>query len=170
MFFNVKLQRLCKYHHLQCIIVVSVGYPTKVFGLVPYMHRDFSSFSESFDEVMHCRWWHLQSLCNCFECFETCSRRQIWKKLILCIKLYTFSVLTLSCYLCSIVYKILAHVIWNYFSFFIILFKFKKRPNISVIRVVAFFVLLCSSQNMFNWLKMLCVSAVIKWISLILIQ
>ncbi len=26
--------------------------------------RDFSSFSESFDDVMHCRWWDLQSLCN----------------------------------------------------------------------------------------------------------
>ncbi len=25
---------------------------------------DFSSFSESFDDVMHCRWWDLQSLCN----------------------------------------------------------------------------------------------------------
>ncbi len=28
------------------------------------MHRDFSSFSESFDDVMHYRWWDLQSLCN----------------------------------------------------------------------------------------------------------
>ncbi len=27
-------------------------------------HKDFSSFSESFDDVMHCRWWDLQSLCN----------------------------------------------------------------------------------------------------------
>ncbi len=27
-------------------------------------HRDFSSFPESFDDVMHCRWWDLQSLCN----------------------------------------------------------------------------------------------------------
>ncbi len=27
-------------------------------------HRDFFSFSESFDDVMHCRWWDLQSLCN----------------------------------------------------------------------------------------------------------
>ncbi len=27
-------------------------------------HRDFSSFSESFDDFMHCRWWDLQSLCN----------------------------------------------------------------------------------------------------------
>ncbi len=27
-------------------------------------HRDFSSFSDSFDDVMHCRWWDLQSLCN----------------------------------------------------------------------------------------------------------
>ncbi len=27
-------------------------------------HRDLSSFSESFDDVMHCRWWDLQSLCN----------------------------------------------------------------------------------------------------------
>ncbi len=27
-------------------------------------HRDFSSFSVSFDDVMHCRWWDLQSLCN----------------------------------------------------------------------------------------------------------
>ncbi len=27
-------------------------------------HRDFSSFSEYFDDVMHCRWWDLQSLCN----------------------------------------------------------------------------------------------------------
>ncbi len=27
-------------------------------------HREFSSFSESFDDVMHCRWWYLQSLCN----------------------------------------------------------------------------------------------------------
>ncbi len=27
-------------------------------------HRDFSSFSESFDDVMLCRWWDLQSLCN----------------------------------------------------------------------------------------------------------
>ncbi len=27
-------------------------------------HRDFSSFSYSFDDVMHCRWWDLQSLCN----------------------------------------------------------------------------------------------------------
>ncbi len=28
------------------------GHPTKVFVLVP-LHRDFSSFSESFDDVMH---------------------------------------------------------------------------------------------------------------------
>ncbi len=28
------------------------------------MHRDFSSFSEFFDGVMHCRWWNLQKLCN----------------------------------------------------------------------------------------------------------
>ncbi len=27
-------------------------------------HRDFSSFSESFDDVMPYRWWDLQSLCN----------------------------------------------------------------------------------------------------------
>ncbi len=27
-------------------------------------HRDFSSFFESFDDFMHCRWWDLQSLCN----------------------------------------------------------------------------------------------------------
>ncbi len=27
-------------------------------------HRDFSSFSESFDDVMHGRLWDLQSLCN----------------------------------------------------------------------------------------------------------
>ncbi len=27
-------------------------------------HRDFSSFSESFDDVMHCRLWNLQSLCK----------------------------------------------------------------------------------------------------------
>ncbi len=27
-------------------------------------HRDFSSFSESFDDVMHCRWWDLQSICH----------------------------------------------------------------------------------------------------------
>ncbi len=27
-------------------------------------HRDFSSFPETFDDVMHCRWWDLQSLCN----------------------------------------------------------------------------------------------------------
>ncbi len=26
--------------------------------------RDLSSFSESIDDVMHCRWWDLQSLCN----------------------------------------------------------------------------------------------------------
>ncbi len=38
------------------------SHPTKAFCLVPY--RDFSSFSESFDDVMHCRWWNLQSLCN----------------------------------------------------------------------------------------------------------
>ncbi len=27
-------------------------------------HRDFSNFSESVDDVMHCREWDLQSLCN----------------------------------------------------------------------------------------------------------
>ncbi len=27
-------------------------------------HRDFSSFSETFDDVMHCKWWDLHSLCN----------------------------------------------------------------------------------------------------------
>ncbi len=27
-------------------------------------HRDFYSFSESFDGVMHCGWWDLQSRCN----------------------------------------------------------------------------------------------------------
>ncbi len=27
-------------------------------------HRDFSSLFESFDDVMHCIWWDLQSLCN----------------------------------------------------------------------------------------------------------
>ncbi len=26
--------------------------------------KDFSNFSESFDDIMHCRWWYLQSLCN----------------------------------------------------------------------------------------------------------
>ncbi len=40
----------------------------------------------------------------------------------------------LLCYLCAIVNKILAHVIWNLLVF--ILFKFKKRPNIAGIRVV----------------------------------
>ncbi len=29
-----------------------------------FTHRDFYSFSESFDKVMHCRRWALQSLCN----------------------------------------------------------------------------------------------------------
>ncbi len=33
---------------------------TNVFGLL----WDFSRFSESFDDVMHCRWWDLQSLFN----------------------------------------------------------------------------------------------------------
>ncbi len=33
-------------------------------GLRPCpLHRDLSSFSESFDDVMHCRWWDSQSLC-----------------------------------------------------------------------------------------------------------
>ncbi len=41
----------------------------------------------------------------------------------------------LLCYLCSIVNKILAHVIWNSFSFHFIQIL-KKRPNISGIRVV----------------------------------
>ncbi len=27
-------------------------------------HRDFSCFSESFDDVVHCRLWDLQNLCN----------------------------------------------------------------------------------------------------------
>ncbi len=31
---------------------------------VSLTHRDFSSFSESFDDVMHCRLWNLQSLCK----------------------------------------------------------------------------------------------------------
>ncbi len=38
-------------------------HPPKVFGLVPYTQR-LSSVSESFDDVMHCRWGDLQSLCN----------------------------------------------------------------------------------------------------------
>ncbi len=46
-------------------------------------------------------------------------------------KMYLFKHL---CYLCSIMNIILAHVIWNSFNF--ILFKCKKRPNISGIRVV----------------------------------
>ncbi len=29
-----------------------------------HMHRDFSSFSESFDYVIYCRLWNSQSLCN----------------------------------------------------------------------------------------------------------
>ncbi len=34
-------------------------------GLRPCpLRTDFSSFSESFDDVMHCRLWDLQSLCN----------------------------------------------------------------------------------------------------------
>ncbi len=34
-------------------------------GLQPCpLRRDLSSFSESFDDVMHCRWWDLQSFCN----------------------------------------------------------------------------------------------------------
>ncbi len=28
------------------------------------MHRDFSSLSESFDYILDCRWWDLQSLCK----------------------------------------------------------------------------------------------------------
>ncbi len=34
-------------------------------GLRPCpLHTDFSSFSKSFDDVMHCRWWDFQSFCN----------------------------------------------------------------------------------------------------------
>ncbi len=34
------------------------------YSALSLTHRDFSSFSESFDDVMHCRLWDLQSLCN----------------------------------------------------------------------------------------------------------
>ncbi len=46
-----------------------------------------------------------------------------------------FSQFKQLCYLCSIVNKILTHVIWNYFSFNCIQIKI-KRLNISRIRVV----------------------------------
>ncbi len=50
--------------------------------------------------------------------FETCSRHQIWNELILCINC-NISQFKHLCYLCSIVNKILAHVIWNsLFSFY----------------------------------------------------
>ncbi len=62
-FSNVNGQQSCRW----VIAVSSEGrWPrasTKVFGL-SLMHRDFSSFSETFDDVMHCRWWDMQSLCN----------------------------------------------------------------------------------------------------------
>ncbi len=35
-----------------------------MYSALSLTHRDFSSFSECFDDVMHCRWWDLQSLCN----------------------------------------------------------------------------------------------------------
>ncbi len=74
------------------------------------------------------------------------SRHSIWNELILCLpyKMYLFKHL---CYLCSIMNIILAHVIWNSFNF--ILFKFKKRPNISGIRVV----IICykKKKNPFEW-------------------
>ncbi len=59
-------------------------------------------------------------------------------------KMYLFKHL---CYLCSIMNIILAHVILNYFNF--ILFKFKKCPNISGIRVV----IICYKKNnkTFEW-------------------
>ncbi len=38
-------------------------HPTNVFNLVPYA-QSLSSLSESFNDVMHCRWCNLQSLCN----------------------------------------------------------------------------------------------------------
>ncbi len=34
------------------------------YSTLSLMHRDFSGFSESLDDVMHCRWWDLQSPCN----------------------------------------------------------------------------------------------------------
>ncbi len=36
----------------------------QVSSALSLTHRDFSSFSESFDDVMHYRWWDLQSLCS----------------------------------------------------------------------------------------------------------
>ncbi len=56
--------------------------------------------------------------------FETCSRHQIWNELILCILISQFK--HVLCYLCSILYKILAHVIWNSFS---IRFSKKKKKK-----------------------------------------
>ncbi len=50
------------------------------------------------------------------------------------------SVKNVLCSRCSIVNKILAHVIWKSFSFHFI--QIKKRPNVSGIRVV------CYAKNM----------------------
>ncbi len=52
------------------IMLMSVVWRPKTTGIqqmssaLSLTHRDFSSFSESFDDVMHCRWWDLQSFCN----------------------------------------------------------------------------------------------------------
>ncbi len=38
--------------------------PMSSEGPKSFTHRDVSSLCESFDNVMHCVWWDLQSLCN----------------------------------------------------------------------------------------------------------
>ncbi len=56
------------------------------------------------------------TLCPHPNYYETCSRYQIWNELILCITFKKILSLNL-CYLCSVVNRILAHVIWKSFSF-----------------------------------------------------
>ncbi len=34
------------------------------FAALTLTHRDCSRFSETLDDIMHCRWWYLQTLCN----------------------------------------------------------------------------------------------------------
>ncbi len=70
-FLEVFLSPCCYFHYSSipvCDAVPSKG--PKITGIqygfpaLTLTHRDCSRFSESLDDIMHCRWWSLQTLCN----------------------------------------------------------------------------------------------------------
>ncbi len=133
-------------------------------------HRDVSSFFESFDDVMHCRWWDLQILCNLtlrnivfivfhklifmhsiyeplpiFSSERLCISKTYLLYLIMAQTWCQLTELVARCSTSWILYfsPLLppCQLFFCTFSRHFILFKFKKRPNISGIWVVHNYIL-----------------------------